>query len=158
MWYNFQVHVSAVGPDKMRVTLITDDDAPATVDYGTASGQYPFSATGTTTDYSYLLYHSGNIHDAVATHGHVHCRGRPLRGSGVQRGVGHHPARAVRRQGPEHAAGEDGEDRQGRGAWSDFPFGVGLWKHCVLTEFCFCWVLECRRWGYSLLPSSPRPF
>ncbi|VAI15510.1 unnamed protein product [Triticum turgidum subsp. durum] len=60
-----QVHVSAVGPDKMRVTWITDDDAPATVDYGTASGQYPFSATGTTAVYSYLLYHSGNIHDAV---------------------------------------------------------------------------------------------
>ncbi|VAI29713.1 unnamed protein product [Triticum turgidum subsp. durum] len=50
----------------MRVTWITEDDAPAVVEYGTTSGQYPFSATGTTTSYSYLaLYHSGNIHDAV---------------------------------------------------------------------------------------------
>ena len=49
----------------MRVTWITDDDAPATVEYGTVSGQYPFSATGNTTTYSYVMYHSGNIHDAV---------------------------------------------------------------------------------------------
>ncbi|OQU78718.1 probable purple acid phosphatase 20 isoform X2 [Sorghum bicolor] len=54
-----------VGPDKVRVSWITDDDAPATVDYGTSSGEYPFSATGNTTTYSYVLYHSGNIHDAV---------------------------------------------------------------------------------------------
>ncbi|KAM0910315.1 hypothetical protein ACQ4PT_014220 [Festuca glaucescens] len=60
-----QVHVSAVGPDQMRVTWITDDDAPTTVEYGTAPGQYPFSATGNTTAYSYIMYHSGNIHDAV---------------------------------------------------------------------------------------------
>lgn len=60
-----QVHVSAVDSDKMRVTWITDDDAPAIVEYGTTSGQYPFSATGTTTTYSYVLYHSGKIHDAV---------------------------------------------------------------------------------------------
>ena len=50
----------------MRVTWITDDDAPAIVEYGTAPGQYPFSAIGTTTSYSYLaLYRSGKIHDAV---------------------------------------------------------------------------------------------
>jgi hypothetical protein len=49
----------------MRVTWITDDDAPATVEYGTAPGQYPFSVTGSTTAYSYVLYHSGNIHNAV---------------------------------------------------------------------------------------------
>ncbi|KAM0856541.1 hypothetical protein ACQ4PT_049052 [Festuca glaucescens] len=51
----------------MRVTWITEDDAPPIVEYGTVSGQqYPFSETGTTTSYSYLaLYHSGNIHDAV---------------------------------------------------------------------------------------------
>lgn len=60
-----QVHVSAVDSDKMRVTWITDDDAPAIVEYGTTSGQYPFSATGTTTTYSYVFYHSGKIHDAV---------------------------------------------------------------------------------------------
>ncbi|CAL4995526.1 unnamed protein product [Urochloa decumbens] len=60
-----QVHISMVGPDKMRVTWITDDDAPAIVEYGTTSGQYPFSATGNTTTYSFVLYKSGNIHDAV---------------------------------------------------------------------------------------------
>ena len=65
LWFNFQMHVSAVGPDQMRVTWITDDDAPATVEYGTISGQYPFSTTGSTTSYSYIMYHSGNIHDAV---------------------------------------------------------------------------------------------
>ncbi|KAK3139341.1 hypothetical protein QOZ80_5AG0381790 [Eleusine coracana subsp. coracana] len=60
-----QVHISMVGPDKMRVSWITDDDAPATVEYGTTSGQYPFSVTGTTTTYKYVLYRSGKIHDAV---------------------------------------------------------------------------------------------
>ncbi|CAL4982390.1 unnamed protein product [Urochloa decumbens] len=60
-----QVHISMVGPDKMRVTWITSDDAPATVEYGTTSGQYPFSSTGNTTTYSFVLYKSGNIHDAV---------------------------------------------------------------------------------------------
>ncbi|CAN6325841.1 unnamed protein product [Urochloa humidicola] len=60
-----QVHISMVGPDKMRVTWITDDDAPAIVEYGTTSGHYPLKATGSTTSYSYVLYHSGKIHDAV---------------------------------------------------------------------------------------------
>jgi len=54
-----------VGPDKMRVTWITDDEAPAIVEYGTTPGQYTLSATGSTTTYSYVLYKSGNIHDAV---------------------------------------------------------------------------------------------
>jgi hypothetical protein len=49
----------------MRVTWITDDAAPAIVEYGTTSGQYPLAATGNTTTYSYVLYKSGNIHDAV---------------------------------------------------------------------------------------------
>ncbi|KAG1369667.1 Purple acid phosphatase 18 [Cocos nucifera] len=60
-----QVHVSIVGSDKMRVTWITDDDAPSTVEYGTSSGQYPYSATGSSSTYSYLLYRSGHIHDVV---------------------------------------------------------------------------------------------
>ncbi|KAJ1264754.1 hypothetical protein BS78_08G025700 [Paspalum vaginatum] len=60
-----QVHVSMAGPDKMRVSWITDGDAPATVEYGTAPGQYTRSATGTTTTYSYVLYRSGRIHHAV---------------------------------------------------------------------------------------------
>jgi acid phosphatase type 7 len=54
-----------VGPDKMRVTWITDDDAPATVEYGTTPGEYPFSATGNTVTYKYLFYRSGKIHDVV---------------------------------------------------------------------------------------------
>jgi acid phosphatase type 7 len=48
------MHISMVGPDKMRVTWITDDDASATVEYGTTPGQYPFSATGSTTSYKYI--------------------------------------------------------------------------------------------------------
>ncbi|GJN06983.1 hypothetical protein PR202_ga24767 [Eleusine coracana subsp. coracana] len=60
-----QVHISMVGLDKMRVSWVTDDDAPAIVEYGTTSGQYPSSATGNTTSYSYVLYNSGKIHDAV---------------------------------------------------------------------------------------------
>ncbi|XP_015698217.2 probable purple acid phosphatase 20 [Oryza brachyantha] len=60
-----QVHISTVGSDKIRITWITDDDAPATVEYGTVSGEYPFSAAGSTTTYSFFLYHSGKIHDAV---------------------------------------------------------------------------------------------
>ncbi|XP_073006544.1 probable purple acid phosphatase 20 isoform X1 [Typha latifolia] len=60
-----QVHISLVGSDKMRVTWITDDDAPSTVEYGTSSGQYPFSAIGSTSSYSYMFYHSGRIHDAI---------------------------------------------------------------------------------------------
>ncbi|KAL5204138.1 hypothetical protein ABZP36_009009 [Zizania latifolia] len=60
-----QVHISAVGSDSMRVTWITGDDAPATVEYGKSSGQYSSSATGSTDTYSYVLYHSGKIHNAV---------------------------------------------------------------------------------------------
>jgi hypothetical protein len=54
-----------VGHDKVRVAWITDDDAPAIVEYGTTSGNYRLSATGSTTAYSFVLYHSGNIHEAV---------------------------------------------------------------------------------------------
>jgi len=61
-----QVHISQVGADKMRVTWITDsDDAPSVVEYGTSSGQYPFSASGSASKYSYTLYTSGLIHDVV---------------------------------------------------------------------------------------------
>lgn len=66
LWLPFQVHISQVGPDKMRVTWITDDgDAPSTVDYGTSSGQYPYSASGSSSKYSFMLYKSGFIHDVV---------------------------------------------------------------------------------------------
>ncbi|KAJ0973424.1 hypothetical protein J5N97_021383 [Dioscorea zingiberensis] len=60
-----QVHISLVGPDKMRVTWITDDDAPSTVDYGTSSGAYSHTDTGSTSSYSYVFYDSGRIHDVV---------------------------------------------------------------------------------------------
>ncbi|XP_039133133.1 probable purple acid phosphatase 20 [Dioscorea cayenensis subsp. rotundata] len=60
-----QVHISLVGSDKMRVTWITEDDAPSTVDYGTSSGSYSHTASGSTSSYSYLLYDSGRIHDVI---------------------------------------------------------------------------------------------
>ncbi|KAI4300455.1 hypothetical protein L6164_033832 [Bauhinia variegata] len=61
-----QVHISQVGQDKMRISWITDSSStPATVKYGTSSGSYGFSATGTTSSYRYLLYKSGEIHDVV---------------------------------------------------------------------------------------------
>ena len=62
---NGQVHISLVGRDKMRVTWITDDNSPSTVEYGTSSGVYPFSASGSSSSYSYVLYNSGQIHDVV---------------------------------------------------------------------------------------------
>lgn len=49
----------------MRVSWITNKDAPATVEYGTSPGKYSFSANGNTTSYSYLIYKSGQIHDVV---------------------------------------------------------------------------------------------
>ncbi|KAI4310543.1 hypothetical protein MLD38_035515 [Melastoma candidum] len=60
-----QVHVSLVGPDKMRISWITAGATPTVVDYGTSPGSYQGSATGETSSYDYLLYHSGLIHDVV---------------------------------------------------------------------------------------------
>ncbi|KAJ6820980.1 putative purple acid phosphatase 20 [Iris pallida] len=60
-----QVHISLVGADKIRVTWLTEGEAPSTVDYGTSSGVYPFSASGSASSYSYVLYSSGQIHDVV---------------------------------------------------------------------------------------------
>ncbi|XP_059306068.1 probable purple acid phosphatase 20 [Lycium ferocissimum] len=55
-----------VGADKMRISWITEDsDTPATVQYGTSPGSYPFSANGDTTTYKYILYNSGEIHNVV---------------------------------------------------------------------------------------------
>lgn len=61
----FQVHISMVGQDKMRISWITGSHSPATVDYGTSPGANGFSATGTTDSYRYLTYKSGEIHDVV---------------------------------------------------------------------------------------------
>ncbi|KAL3532076.1 hypothetical protein ACH5RR_005597 [Cinchona calisaya] len=60
-----QVHISLVGQDKMRISWITDDPSPATVEYGTSSGAYSFSANGSVHSYSYVIYDSGEIHDVV---------------------------------------------------------------------------------------------
>ncbi|XP_039124116.1 LOW QUALITY PROTEIN: probable purple acid phosphatase 20 [Dioscorea cayenensis subsp. rotundata] len=60
-----QVHVSLVGDNKMRITWITENEAPSTVDYGTSSRTYTSSATGSVTSYSFLLYTSGHIHDVI---------------------------------------------------------------------------------------------
>ncbi|XP_058107588.1 probable purple acid phosphatase 20 [Magnolia sinica] len=60
-----QVHVSLVGGDKMRISWITEGESPALIKYGTSSGVHSFSATGTTSTYSYILYKSGQIHDVV---------------------------------------------------------------------------------------------
>ncbi|KAK8632475.1 hypothetical protein V6N13_072866 [Hibiscus sabdariffa] len=60
-----QVHISAVGPDKMRISWITESSAPAVVEYGTSPNNYTNSATGTSSSYSFLLYKSGQINDVV---------------------------------------------------------------------------------------------
>uniref|UniRef100_A0A5B6YRV8 Purple acid phosphatase n=1 Tax=Davidia involucrata TaxID=16924 RepID=A0A5B6YRV8_DAVIN len=60
-----QVHISLVGNDKMRISWITEDQTPATVQYGTSTGKYEFSATGSTSLYKYMMYVSGEIHDVV---------------------------------------------------------------------------------------------
>lgn len=54
-----------VGEDKMRISWITNDPTPATINYGTSPEKYGFSATGTTNSYRYLIYESGQIHDVV---------------------------------------------------------------------------------------------
>ncbi|KAK6244546.1 hypothetical protein QUC31_010955 [Theobroma cacao] len=60
-----QVHISAVGPDRMRISWITESSAPAIVEYGTSPVAYSESATGSTSSYDYLVYKSGEIHDVV---------------------------------------------------------------------------------------------
>ncbi|GMI71012.1 hypothetical protein like AT3G52780 [Hibiscus trionum] len=60
-----QVHISVVGPDKMRISWITQSSAPAVVEYGTSPQNYTNSATGTSSSYRYLLYKSGQIYDVV---------------------------------------------------------------------------------------------
>lgn len=49
----------------MRVSWITDDPNPATVEYGTSPRAYRFSANGSAYSYSYVTYDSGEIHDVV---------------------------------------------------------------------------------------------
>lgn len=55
-----------VGKDRMRISWITEDSGtPATVEYGTSPGNYRFSVNGGTTNYTYVQYKSGEIHDVV---------------------------------------------------------------------------------------------
>ncbi|XP_022925943.1 probable purple acid phosphatase 20 [Cucurbita moschata] len=60
-----QVHISLVGVDKMRITWITEDSAPALVEYGTSPGVYANAVNGTTSSYKYTLYKSGDIHEVT---------------------------------------------------------------------------------------------
>ncbi|KAL7615513.1 hypothetical protein Lser_V15G01916 [Lactuca serriola] len=60
-----QIHISLVGEDRMRISWITDMDTPATVYYGTSSGNYQNSANGTVSSYEIFHYKSGKIHDVV---------------------------------------------------------------------------------------------
>ncbi|KAL9239309.1 hypothetical protein vseg_013644 [Gypsophila vaccaria] len=60
-----QVHISMVGDNKMRISWITQEEAPSTVEYGTSSGVYKFSSEGDASRYRFVAYKSGYIHQAV---------------------------------------------------------------------------------------------
>lgn len=62
-----QMHVSLAGPNHMKVSWMTSDDAavPATVQYGLQSGNLLQSATGVTKRYDYLTYDSDMVHHVV---------------------------------------------------------------------------------------------
>ncbi|XP_056691106.1 probable purple acid phosphatase 20 isoform X2 [Spinacia oleracea] len=60
-----QVHISMVGTDRMRITWITREAASSKVEYGTSPGVYDISVDGSSTTYEYLLYKSGQIHEAI---------------------------------------------------------------------------------------------
>lgn len=49
----------------MRITWITEDSAPAVVEYSSSPGVYTNVVTGNTSSYKYTLYGSGNIHDVT---------------------------------------------------------------------------------------------
>jgi len=61
----FQVHISQVGQNKMRISWITDSPTPAKVSYGPSPSVNASSAIGTTSSYRYLVYESGEIHNVV---------------------------------------------------------------------------------------------
>ncbi|XP_062197865.1 purple acid phosphatase 22-like isoform X1 [Phragmites australis] len=59
----YQVHISVVGENNMRISWVTDDrSAPSVVEYGKSPGKYTASATGGRTTYRYFFYKSGAIH------------------------------------------------------------------------------------------------
>eukprot|EP00249_Psilotum_nudum_P006748 c20022_g1_i4 orf=194-730(-) len=61
-----QVHISLAGANHMRVSWITfNSSAPSIVEYGENSNDYDNMVQGENTTYSYILYNSGLIHNAV---------------------------------------------------------------------------------------------
>ncbi|CAA0818840.1 Probable purple acid phosphatase 20 [Striga hermonthica] len=62
-----QVHISLSGPNHMRISWITSYPTPPVVYYGPSPGpgSKRFSANGTTNQYGYLTYQSGQTHDDV---------------------------------------------------------------------------------------------
>ncbi|EPS59886.1 hypothetical protein M569_14917, partial [Genlisea aurea] len=61
-----QVHISLAGANHMRISwVVNDKHSPSMVEYGTSPGHYTSTSQGESTSYSYLLYSSGKIHNAV---------------------------------------------------------------------------------------------
>ncbi|CAA0818846.1 Probable purple acid phosphatase 20 [Striga hermonthica] len=62
-----QVHISLSGPNHMRISWITSYPTPPVVYYGPSPGpgSKRFSDNGTTNQYGYLTYQSGQTHDVV---------------------------------------------------------------------------------------------
>lgn len=58
-----QMHVSLAGPNYMKVSWMTSETSvPATVQYGTRSGNLLQTATGVSRSYSFLTYQSDQMH------------------------------------------------------------------------------------------------
>lgn len=58
-----QMHVSLAGPNYMKVSWMTSDKSvPATVQYGTQSGNLLQTASGVSKSYNFLTYKSGSMH------------------------------------------------------------------------------------------------
>ncbi|XP_051133896.1 purple acid phosphatase 18-like [Andrographis paniculata] len=61
-----QVHISLAGAKHMRISWVTSDkNCPSIVEYGTSPQNYIATSEGESNTYSYLLYTSGKIHNAV---------------------------------------------------------------------------------------------
>jgi hypothetical protein len=58
-----QMHLSLAGPNYMKVSWMTSDNSvPATVQYGTQTGNLWQTATGVSKRYTFLTYKSGQMH------------------------------------------------------------------------------------------------
>ncbi|KAM7468273.1 hypothetical protein LguiB_015835 [Lonicera macranthoides] len=61
-----QVHISMVGGDMMRISWITQVPTPSTVKYDTSPGVIKgIQSNGTVSEYKFLTYKSGEIHEVV---------------------------------------------------------------------------------------------